>query len=546
MREIELSELKEILDRAKSSPLSEEDFEKLDTAVDTLAFLTSELEKKGVSIKRLRNLLFGPSTEKTDQIFKEILKSTGDEADSAAASAADKAGGEKDGEKKKRKGHGRNGADTYRGADKVTVPHESLQKGDRCPECTKGKVYPQQEPSVLVRVTGMAPLSATVYELERLRCNLCGQIFTAKAPAGVGKQKYDESASAMIALLKYGAGLPFNRLERLQRGFGIPLPASTQWEIVAHACEKLSFPYEELIRQAAQGEVMYNDDTTMKVLELTRQSQEEALEDGDQDKRTGVYTSGIVSVGGGKRIALFFTGRKHAGENLEKVLSRRAHQLGPPIQMCDLLPHNTTGDFETIVAGCILHSRRKFVEVADNFPVEVRHVLEELKKVYKNDNVTKQKKLTPEERLIFHKVKSGPVMKKLKKWLADQFKEKNVEPNSTLGEAIEFMQRHWDRLTLFLRTPGAPLDNNTVERALKKAILHRKNAMFYKTENGAHVGDIFMSFIYTSELNGADPFDYMVALQRHAEEVAVCPGDWMPWNYQNALARIVQGPNLPT
>jgi transposase len=213
--------------------------------------------------------------------------------------------------------------------------------------------------------------------------------------------------------------------------------------------------------------------------------------------------------------------------------------------MCDLLSHNTAGDFDTIVAGCILHSRRKFVDVADNFPVEVRHVLEELRKVYKNDAVTKKEGMTPEERLKFHKDKSGPVMKKLKKWLADQFKEKKVEPNSSLGEAIEFMQRHWDKLTLFLRVPGAPLDNNTVERALKKAILHRKNALFYKTENGAHVGDVFMSFIYTSELNGVDPFDYLVTLQRHAEEVAVCPADWMPWNYHNALARIVHGPNLP-
>jgi hypothetical protein len=180
----------------------------------------------------------------------------------------------------------------------------------------------------------------------------------------------------------------------------------------------------------------------------------------------------------------------------------------------------------------------------DNFPDEVQYVLEELKEVYENDAVTKKEGMTPQQRLRFHKAKSGPVMKRLKKWLADQFKEKKVEPNSTLGEAIEFMQDHWDRLTLFLRTPGAPLDNNVAERALKKAILHRKNAMFYKTENGAHVGDMYMSFIYTAELNGADPFDYLVALQRHAEEVAVCPGDWMPWNYRDAVARVVQGPNL--
>jgi hypothetical protein len=385
IREIQLSELKEILERAKSS-LSEEDFEKLDNALETLAFLTSELEKKGVSIKRLRNLLFGPSTEKTDNILKNLLKGTQtDETDSDAASDTGGAGktdgdGKEDGKKKKRKGHGRNGADAYKGADKVAVPHESLQKGDRCPECKKGKVYPQKEPSVVVRVKGMAPLSATVYELERLRCNLCGQIFTAKAPEGVGKEKYDETASAMIALLKYGAGLPFNRLERLQRGIGIPLPASTQWEIVAHACDKLTFPYEELIHKAAQGEVMYNDDTPMRVLELMGQSRKEAVEDGDSNQRTGMYTSGIVSVAEGKRIGLFFTGRNHAGENLEKVLARRAQQLGPPIQMCDLLSHNTAGDFETIVAGCILKICGSRGQFSRRGPVRARGVERSIRK----------------------------------------------------------------------------------------------------------------------------------------------------------------------
>jgi transposase len=100
------------------------------------------------------------------------------------------------------------------------------------------------------------------------------------------------------------------------------------------------------------------------------------------------------------------------------------------------------------------------------------------------------------------------------------------------------MQKHWMRLTLFLRVPGAPLDNNVCERALKKAILHRKNALFFKTENGAHVGDIFMSLIHTVELNGGNPLEYLVALQRHRHEVALDPDDWMPWNYRDTLAAL--------
>ena len=104
------------------------------------------------------------------------------------------------------------------------------------------------------------------------------------------------------------------------------------------------------------------------------------------------------------------------------------------------------------------------------------------------------------------------------------------------------MRKHWDALTLFLREPGAPLDNNICERALKKAILHRKNALFYKTENGARVGDLFMTLIHTAELHGTNPFDYLVALQRHHEPVTKTPTQWMPWNYAEVLASLTSSP----
>jgi hypothetical protein len=128
-------------------------------------------------------------------------------------------------------------------------------------------------------------------------------------------------------------------------------------------------------------------------------------------------------------------------------------------------------------------------------------------------------------------------MEKLHVWLDAQFDERRVEPNSGLGTAISYLLKYWDRLTLFLRQAGAPLDNNICERALKKSILHRKNSLFYKTRNGARVGDLFMSLIHTCELNGADPFDYLNQLQRHAEELKLTPSEWMPWNYRATLAR---------
>lgn len=524
------AELAAIVERTKAA-LSAEDYATLKASLETLAFLQQELKAKGASIERLRQIVFGSKTEKTSVIFDKSGPAAGLE-ESEGQPAGDKAAA-----RAKKPGHGRNGAAAYKGADKVKVAHATLTAGQPCTECLKGKVYPLEEPAVLVRVTGMAPLGATVYERERLRCNLCGEVFTAPAPEGVGEAKYDETATSMTGLLKYGTGLPFNRIEKLQQGMGIPLPAATQWELVRDGAELLAPAHEELVREAAQGTVLHNDDTTMKVLSLTPEQRAAAAADEETDGRTGVFTSGIVSVHEGRKVALFFTGVQHAGENLADVLARRAAELPPPIQMCDALSRNTSGVFTTLVANCIAHSRRKYVEVADAFPEECRHVLETLGAVYKNDALARERNLSAEERLQFHQAESGPLMESLDKWLREQLDERKVEPNSGLGDAIDYMRKHWPKLTLFLKQPGAPLDNNICERALKKAILHRKNSLFYRTENGARVGDVFMSLIHTAELNDIAPFEYLVALLRNHEAVATAPADWMPWSYQAALAR---------
>jgi hypothetical protein len=293
------------------------------------------------------------------------------------------------------------------------------------------------------------------------------------------------------------------------------------------------------VRQAAQGEVLHNDDTPAKILERMGKRWEKALAQGaPASDRKGVSTSGIVSLVKDQKVALFFTGPTHAGENLEAVLAKRAADLAAPIQMCDALSHNTTGAFATILANCLAHGRRRFVDIATSFPKECLHVLEVLRDVYQYDDEARKQEMSPEERLAFHQAKSGPRMAELASWMKEKGTGREVEPNSGLGEAIAYMDKHWNELTLFLRVPGAPLDNNLCERALKKVILHRKNSLFYKTDNGARVGDLFMSLIYTAELCGANPFEYLVALQRHAKVVAERPGEWMPWNYQEVCSRL--------
>ena len=548
--EVNFEELAELVERARQGqPLGEADCQRLERAIQALRYLIEQIGDQDATLSRLRALLTKPSTEKTSK----VLEQAGIQAPPRNSSPANP-----NQNKQPKPGHGRNGAQAYRGAERIKIAHGSLKSGDHCPECLKGKVYPQKDSGLRIRVVGQAPIAATVYELERLRCNLCGEVYEAEAPPEVGEKKYDASAAAMIALLKYGSGVPWDRLERLEASLGIPLPASTQCEIVAEVAEGIRPALEELIRQAAQGEVFYNDDTGMKILALARASPrrlEVEVEDPEPSRsdessssreRTGLFTSGIVSTTRqGQRIALFFTGRNHAGENLARVFVERAKGLAPPIQMSDALSRNvpkpkalSPGEpmpekLAILWANCNAHARRRFVQVTPNFPEECRFVLESLRDVYRYD--AEAQGLSPEARLRYHQQHSQPVMEALRAWFLAQFAEKKVEPNSGLGKAISYCLRRWDRLTLFLQQAGAPLDSNIVERALKKAILHRKNSLFYKTENGAEVGDLFMSLIHTCELSGVNPFDYLIELQKHAEELAKHPAAWMPWNYRQIL-----------
>jgi transposase len=501
--QINLPELDQVLEPARQTPLSDPDYQKLR---DTLHLLVG---------------LWQPtrSTEKTSA----VLVDAGPPVPAASEATAKQAPA----------GHGRNGAAAFTGARQIAIPHASLQPGTLCPACEKGKVYRQKEPKPLIRIVGQAPLAATVYELERLGCHACGQVFTAAEPDAVGPDQYDETTGAMIAQLKYGSGVPFYRLEKRQASLGIPLPASTQGEIVEESAELLQPAGEELIRQAAQGEVVHNDDTRMRVLRLAREP---------SDPRTGVFTSGIVSTSQKQQIALYFTGPQQAGENLADVLRERAAELRPPVQRCDALARNVpklSPGIEVLVANCLAHGRRQFVDILPHFPAECRYVLEQLGRVYGYDAEVRERGLTATERLVFHQQHSAPVMDELHRWLESQLAQKKTEPNSGLGQAMTYLLRHWRGLTAFLREKNAPLDNNLCERALKRAVLHRKNALFYRTLHGAEVGDLLMSFIHTCELCRVNSFEYLTELQRHARERASEPARWMPWNYRHTLAQTV-------
>ena len=129
-------------------------------------------------------------------------------------------------------------------------------------------------------------------------------------------------------------------------------------------------------------------------------------------------------------------------------------------------------------------------------------------------------------------------MQGLRTWMTEQLERAQVEPSSGLGQAINYLLKHWQPLTQFLHRAGAPLDNTVCERALKRAILHRKNSLFFKTAEGARVGDIYMSVIYTCVACGANAFEYLQALQLNAQRVKADVAQWLPWNYREQLAPV--------
>jgi transposase len=572
--DVDVAQLQHLVDKV-AAHLTADESQLLRDAVATMSELMRLVRQRGTTIAQLRRLLGWSSSEKTSDVLpaltddpsRETTTAPGTSATEGEASESEagdatndpsretttapgtsategeasesEAGDASDRRPRRRRGHGRIPVSDYPNAQQHAVEHECLRVGQRCPACARGNLFQLREPARLVRIVGQPPLAAHVWNCERLRCSGCGKVFTASAPPEAQGGKYAESAVSMMALLRYRVGVPLHRLGRLQRHLETPVPPSTQWEVVRDHVPVLQPVHEELCVRAAAGRVLHNDDTSMPILEflgkrLAQLLARGALEDPD---RTGLFTTAVVSRTDEGDIALFFTGRKHAGENLTTLLNKRDSETPPPIHMCDGLDRNRAKSHDAIFCNCLSHGRRHIVDQADNFPAECRHVLEELGKVFQNDDICRDSGMTPEQRLLFHQTESAPIMAALESWLRAELDNKHMEPNSGLGNAYNYLLSRWQALTLFLRVPGAPLDNNICERALKMAIRHRNNSLFYKTLNGARVGDIYMSLIYTAELCGENPFDYLTALLEHEHEVADNPAAWLPWTYRATLAR---------
>jgi hypothetical protein len=533
--QIDPSEIEVLIQKIEQNKLDERERRLIASLLRTFLYIVAQLQEKKITLLKIKDMIFGRKSERNK---KEKDGKDGDQTSESGSGEGES--GEQRREPRNEKdesasadsasasgGHGRNPVSAYPGAKKMRCRHRELQSGHDCPDLRcEGRVYPVLRPHQFTQFTGQPAITVTIYEQEVMRCNDCGKEYEAPLPEGVSPKRYDETADTAMAIIKYGLATPYNRSAALQRDCGMPLSESVMSERCKAVSEALYPIYEEMRHRAADGKVFYGDDTPVRILELLKENKEK-----EPGERVGMRTSGIVvQTKEGAWIALYMSGRKHAGENLEELYEMRAPWLEPPIQMGDALSSNWSGEKERIQAVCLAHARRKFWEIRSFYRVECEYVLERIGKVYQNEEATKE--MSPELRLEYHRTQSGPIMEELRDWMEREMADKKVEPNSSLGKAIRYYLKNYPGLSAFLRHAEAPLDNNPAERALKPAVMIRKNSYFYKTGRGADDGAIILSMITSCRLNGTNVWNWMVSVLKRPSEVSGNPAAFLPWIYK--------------
>lgn len=406
-----------------------------------------------------------------------------------------------------------------------------IGKGDTCPGCHLGKVY-KHTPGQFLRIVGHAPFSAEQHVSERLRCNGCGEVFSATLPPdvladGPPEQLYGYSARSVMAIYKYFAGSPFYRQQSVQGLLGGHVSASTIFDQCEQVANALNPIFKAMIIEAADAPLMHLDDTTHRIL---RQGPVTKTRGGRKRVRTGVYTSAVLALAE-QRLVLFQTSVGHAGEWVEELLARRDAASPPPTLMSDALSANHVTDIPFTKALCNAHARRGFAELALQQPLAARIALKHYEHIWINDSHCHEKGFDAEQRQRHHLRHSLPHLLELQRWCTEEIDSGRVEENSNLGKAMRYYLRHFDGLCAFCHVPGAPIDNNEIERLIKIIVRHRKSSLFYQTAAGAAIGDVITSVLTTCHENGVNAFEYLNAVQRNQDAVRRAPKAWLPWNY---------------
>jgi transposase len=524
IQEISQRELDALIERVEFAinnelALSIEDMKLLLLAIHSLSMLQQKIEDKDITLYKLRKLLgMVKQSEKRDSNKRSGSPSN----------------------------HRRNPSNRARKKRIPVAPKiehhtlEDFKKGDVCPDCQRGKLY-KFEPARLLRVSGHGPFEATQHISERLRCNACQSMMTAKLPPSVledgeANQHYGYSARTLMALNKFYSGLPYYHQSNVSDLFGFSISASTVFDQCEYLADSVMPVYYELRKMASNAKLFLLDDTPHRILE--QQPEERVKRNGQGTRiRTGVYSSGIVAYTQlDQEIVLFETSLGHAGEFIDSLLKKRDRELPIPTVLSDALSSNTPRAMEVHQAYCNSHCRREFFDVQHLKPEAIDWLLEHYGKIWENEAIIKEKHLDEIARLIYHQQHSKPVMEDIKAWALSQQKAETFEEHSGFGKAINYLLRHFDKLTRFYQLSGVPIDNNRMEETLKLIIRSRKTCHFFKTVNGAGVANVLTSLIGTGMRAGINLFDYLTVLQSHANEVRANPSAWLPWNYLDILA----------
>ena len=405
-----------LIERLQDDALTAHDRCVLEQVLRWYFWLLFVLQEARFSLKRLRAMLFGEKPKKRQEPppDKASDSSDGDGGLGVAGLSQVKGDSAQEAAGTRRPGHGRWGPETYSGTARVECRHEALAAGERCPVCGRGRLYRVEhrvEPGVDIRLDGHALLSAVRYVLEKFRCSACGQVFTAAVPAAAG---------AVLVLGRYYLGVPLYRLEGYQAMVGVPVSDATQWDQIERVADCAYPVFEHLKQLAAQGEVIYQDDTHVRILSLiaeNRQADSEASGSARVQGRPGMHTTALVAMQGQQTICLYFSGRAHAGENLAALLTLRNAEREKPLVMSDALAANTANEAALIHCHCLAHGRRKFSELEETFPAECTVVIEALKQVFDHEEEARVQQLSATERFAYHQHASGPIMKGLRHWL---------------------------------------------------------------------------------------------------------------------------------
>lgn len=459
-----------------------------------------------------------------------------------------------------KKGHGRNGATAFVHATTYVHALAAGIIGAICALCGVGRVF-RYRVKTIVRVRGQSIFAAEHHQFEQGRCRLCRAIFTAEGRElvlqGIGTSyiTYDASACAMLIVLHYFAGAPFKRLEALHRGWGVPMPDANQWRIVDECDDRLAPLYRAIEKHAIQNATRLSfDDTGSMIIDTRRQIQQEIhaltlVGESTKSVRTGINATGFYIETKEATVILFFTGRHHAGEMVDRLLAhRRASDNKKLVTVTDAASKNFSLEHADKLeqAVCHAHCYLKFRAVKNQFPAEYAVAGEVYAKVFDNDDKAKARGLDPHERMLFHREHSRPQMLRLWQLCMDKTDSNLVEPSSTLWEPIHFVIHQWPLLTKFYEVPGVPLDSNLVEQALIIPVRYLAGSFAYKTQNGADVGDRHMSLIATANASGIEPVAYLTECLQNHEDLAKRPDHYLPWIYRDRLQVLDTGPQAQT